>query len=50
MVRTSGNNGEGIESKGTLDVTDGTVLVSAHDDAINSSGDLTISGGTVGCH
>ena len=47
MVRTSGNNGEGIESKGTLDITDGTVLVSAHDDAINSSGDLTISGGTV---
>ena len=47
MVRTSGNNAEGIESKGTLDITDGTVLVSAHDDAINSSGDLTISGGTV---
>ena len=47
MVRTSGNNAEGIESKGTLDVTGGTVLVSAHDDAINSSGDLTISGGTV---
>ena len=47
MVRTTGNNGEGIESKGTLDITDGTVMVSAHDDAINSSGDLTISGGTV---
>ena len=47
MVRTSGNNAEGIESKGTLDVTGGTVLVSAHDDAINSSGNLTISGGTV---
>ena len=47
MVRTSGTNGEGIESKGTLKVTDGTVLVSAHDDGINSSGDLTISGGTV---
>ena len=47
MVRTSGNNGEGIESKGTLDITDGTVMVSAYDDAINSSGDLTISGGTV---
>lgn len=47
MVRTSGNNAEGIESKGTLDITDGTVLVYAHDDAINSSGDLTISGGTV---
>ena len=47
MVRTTGNNAEGIESKGTLDITGGTVLVSAHDDAINSSGDLTINGGTV---
>jgi hypothetical protein len=47
MVRTTGNNAEGIESKGTLTVTDGTVMVSAHDDGINSSGDLTISGGTV---
>ena len=36
-----------MESKGTLDITGGTVLISAHDDAINSSGDLTISGGTV---
>ena len=47
MVRTTGTNGEGIESKGTLNISDGTVMVSAHDDAINSSGDLTISGGTV---
>ena len=47
MVRTSGYNGEGIESKGTLTVSDGTVMVSAYDDGINSSGDLTISGGTV---
>jgi hypothetical protein len=47
MVRTSGTNGEGIESKGTLDITDGSVMVSAYDDAINSSGDLTISGGNV---
>ena len=48
MVRTSGNNGEGIESKGTLDISGGSVMVSAHDDGINSSGDLTISGGSVG--
>ena len=47
MVRTSGNNGEGIESKGTLDISGGSVMVSAHDDGINSSGDLTISGGSV---
>ncbi|MBQ8657476.1 MAG: carbohydrate-binding domain-containing protein [Prevotella sp.] len=47
MVRTSGNNAEGMESKGTLDITGGTVLIYAHDDAINSSGDMTISGGTV---
>lgn len=46
MIRTSGNNAEGMESKGTLDITGGSVLVYAHDDAINSTGDLTISGGT----
>lgn len=47
MVRTAGTNGEGIESKGTLDISGGTVMVAAYDDAINSSSDLTISGGTV---
>lgn len=47
MVRTSGYNGEGIESKGTLEISGGTVMVAAYDDAINSSSDLTISGGTV---
>ena len=47
MIRTAGTNGEGIESKGTLNITDGSVMVAAYDDAINASSDLTISGGTV---
>ena len=47
MVRTSGKNGEGIESKKTLTVTDGNIQVSAYDDAINSSGDMYIKGGTI---
>ena len=47
MIRTTGNNAEGMESKGTLDISGGTVVISAHDDAINSSGDMTISGGTI---
>ena len=47
MIRTSSNNAEGMESKGTLEISGGTVLVYAYDDAINSTGDLTISGGTV---
>ena len=47
MVRTKGNNAEGIESKGTFDVTGGTILIYAHDDAMNSTDDMTISGGTI---
>lgn len=47
MVRTTGNNAEGIESKGTFDVSGGTILAYAHDDALNSTDDMTISGGTI---
>ncbi len=47
MVRTEGQKGEGIESKGSLTISDGTVMVSAYDDAINSAGDMYLMGGTI---
>jgi hypothetical protein len=46
-VSTSGRNAEGIESKSTINITNGQVTVNAYDDGINSAGDLTISGGYV---
>ena len=49
-VRTSGNNGEGVETKGTLNITGGEVASYAYDDAINSKGDMIVSGGYVYAH
>ena len=45
-MRTSGTNGEGIETKSMLNITGGEVASYAYDDAINSKGDMTISGGS----
>jgi len=41
---------EGIETKGTFTMTDGSVYAYAADDAINSAGDMKISGGYVYGH
>ena len=46
-ITTTGAGGEGIESKSTLDITDGYIYVTATDDAINSSGNMTITGGYI---
>ena len=46
-VSTTGRNAEGIESKSTLIINDGEVVVNAYDDAINAASDLTINGGLV---
>ena len=46
-VSTTGRNGEGIESKSTITISNGQVTVNAYDDAINSAGDLTVTGGYV---
>lgn len=46
-VSTAGRNAEGIESKSTITISKGQVTVNAYDDAINSAGDLTVTGGYV---
>ena len=46
-VRTNGYNGEGIETKSTMNISGGEVASYAYDDAINSKGDMTITGGYV---
>ena len=46
-VRTSGTNGEGIETKKELSITGGEVASYAYDDAINSKSNMTITGGYV---
>jgi hypothetical protein len=40
---------EAIETKGTLDITGGVIYAQSSDDAINSGGVMTISGGTTVC-
>ena len=44
---SSNSSPEGIEAKGTITITGGYVYAQANDDAINSGGDFTISGGCV---
>lgn len=46
-VRTNGYNGEGIETKSQLNISGGEVASYAYDDAVNSKGDMTITGGYV---
>lgn len=48
MVRTTGGEGsEGIESKKTITITGGSVQAYSYDDALNSVGAMTITGGYV---
>lgn len=46
-VTTTGNGGEGIESKSVMTINDGTITVNSYDDGLNSSSHMYIKGGTI---
>ncbi len=46
-VTTTGNGAEGIESKAVLTVNDGTLVINAYDDCINSSSHMYLKGGDI---
>lgn len=46
-ITTTGNGGEGLESKAILTIEGGTIRINAYDDAINSSSHMYIRGGDI---
>ena len=46
-VTTTGNGAEGIESKAVITVNDGTIVINAYDDCINSSSHMYLKGGDI---
>ncbi|MCD8296358.1 MAG: carbohydrate-binding domain-containing protein [Prevotella sp.] len=47
---TGGNGSEGIASKTTLTINDGTVCVNSYGDCISASNNITVNGGNVYCY
>lgn len=46
-IRTTGANGEGIESKNTLTINGGEIFINAYDDGVNSALNTVINGGDI---
>src|SRR5574344_90127 len=49
VVASGGEGSEGIESKATLTVNDGTVEVQSYDDAMNAKTAIVVNGGKIYC-
>lgn len=46
-ITTGGYNAEGIESKNTMYITNGTITVNSYDDGINSAREMYLQGGDI---
>ena len=50
VIRTTGVETEGLESKATLKITGGEIEIDAYDDCINASKHIEITNGKVFCY